>query len=1733
MKICKLFIASSMKNFLRSELDSIEDEVNIDLESRGLEVRCEVVAYSHRPIVDCESDTQEVINDIAAKSDIFILIANNSDVIGKYTMQELDTAESQYKNSGAPLIKAFVAKVGRDDAVSVSYRDVNDAIYNDFTNYYEKSGRYVEYVLMANIRDYIQDWLIVNIENIYYGSVQQSSLSYCSHIYKIKQGGIRMSDNKYYRRENVDGEIERKLSKSPIVILEGNTYSGKTRAAYEFMRNNKEWENYRFHIYNCNYSIDDLNAIIPNMSTNRRNGLGDVYLIDDINEILDKGEINITGHNLWAKLAGYNSGNGFTLESMGSTRIIITISGRLSSRERERVYQKIFSTRHPGTLKKITEDVVVKFDIYDKISFRKMVDDMVRDGIISNKKVVKGNYTIGSLFIESENVENEIREFLEASNEDARIVNPQMHLLCALVGHYKYAIRSKFFALKTEIKDLYESLGGNLGEFDQYVDDLRKRGLVVVDGESVFVDMYIIDLFTQAIFKYGSKSVKDINEYLINYAAKCQKLRSVSDCNMFHIYSICQMGYLLCDRNTLSDEEIDGVISLVKEAYGNRIIPILLNDETTDRYRYQFFATAYARYNNFNKSAQMIQSIYKGYIKNVEMQDSLRNLYKRTIFAMLSSSNRVMTLGQEREILSFIFEEDGAWKEPFSKDDLNDIFNLVRISPFMKLNPEAIIDYATHATIDGLDMNYRVEERSQDMDSDNEFCYTSEDGVDEMIDASNNYGDHFYERVYLNQISLALISALCKVRSYQEFEDVLDLIDKGCAKSDNVQKAVQQAFPFNFYMRIKDIAMGLSYEDRYKLFKYVAGLTHDSAILGSSLIDNNIIRRTHALNRLLELLDGNDVLTACEMMLEKKLSDNRTFSIMLKNEFVSFEQILPLIEKYDKEKNFITLNQIMRAAETASDANACMHLMGITNDNPSKLKDEYALSQYLRINGVSKSQMIVVLKGWRELYPQNKLSESALNIVLHKYSIDDLFEITMGEIYGDDNNYYKDKYGLVASEIKLIRDNAKLINIVFKTANKSNNEADVGRINQLFKDIVNDPNRCNLITDSNQDADNSILSVYLKNKTIFPTYDRMKQFADEFIAKYNIRKSGHLYMVYLFEQIRCGGMYESVNTLLNEAYGDFANNYTRSEIAKMMPRLYSFIPLVVNGDFDDPRKFAYNEGYATVDGRNEITFKEYLKFLFDNAATYVDGTFIYNTLRTMSNSIDEDVFEMLCQFAQRNHCGIKSDTIFKKSETGSRFILSDVVRNRLMGYVDGEFRIDTNLVTRDSRCKILMFMIARKKMTFEQAERYREDNNIPITQTYLNFAVKEMESHIKTQYKNSGHKDEVLEEGYIKMKKYIEEEVTRVSYLHKSLQMCLSLISVVSNEEELKDIFCDKDFCKYRYRVEVMGAHMNKRLQLSNGKPVARALVEELKKEMQDGRGILNITIVNTYLSALFLILKNEIKYQKEDRCIIDEVCNSLGQCWETLKTENYIDLNVLLNIQASDTEWKMMANVQTYSYFALSCPNLISLMYGKFDGNFNYDERERKSCLKDAVKNYAFAYEYNDYPFDEVKFVSKVFAKDSKAMFIGEELIEEYILRSKNHFSYGKMIWNKMYLFWSDILWYPEFKQQFIHHVCHMAMDMANYKGNSTPKLARLNMSDTQRVNSIREEVVIQCLRDNMQDDEYIDGNEKLRQGFATCIQKVEDCRIKIDKIITCSKGRPNEKYAKQAKEIIEKLFF
>ena len=53
--------------------------------------------------------------------------------------------------------------------------------------------------------------------------------------------------------------------------------------------------------------------------------------------------------------------------------------------------------------------------------------------------------------------------------------------------------------------------------------------------------------------------------------------------------------------------------------------------------------------------------------------------------------------------------------------------------------------------------------------------------------------------------------------------------------------------------------------------------------------------------------------------------------------------------------NFITLNQLMEKAETLSDANSCMHLMGIKDCDPCKIRDENALARlYKKIKTIEQ-----------------------------------------------------------------------------------------------------------------------------------------------------------------------------------------------------------------------------------------------------------------------------------------------------------------------------------------------------------------------------------------------------------------------------------------------------------------------------------------------------------------------------------------------------------------------------------------------------------------------------------------------------------------------------------------------------------------------------------------------------------------------------------------------------------
>lgn len=1701
MKTYNLFVASSMKSDLRDKINNeIVSEVNRILKGRGLDVACNVSAYSHNPSADMGPDTQKQINDKAAKSDLFIMLADNNTTIGKYTMQEYEVAQEQStKNNGAPYIKTFIIKEKKEDAIKVSYCDMADKVHPEFEKRIDRdSKRYMECRVKDGFLQYFKEWLELNIA-AHCGLITQSQLSYNDHIYKIGQGSIRRSDHKYYFREKLDGEIANKFGKFPIVILEGNTYSGKTRAAYEFMRNQEEWKDWNFHIYNSNHCVKNLNDIRLNC-TERSNG--DVYLIDDINDIICKqdAQIDRSGNTIWNKLNGYNKDNGFSLQDMGRTRIIITISGRLSEGDRFSIYKSIFNVQGDRAIQKIKQDIVIDFDQPDRKSFHEMVDNMVRDGVIKKSVVIKGNYTIGSLFIKTEDVKSQIRDFLEIHiDEKGKVIGSaekqKLALLQTIVGHCKYAMRSKFAFSKNAMAGLYQYLKGEEDVFDTNVDQLRQKGLVVVDKETVFVDQTIIGLFAEVLHNECGISAVALNGSLIAYAVEPPK----DDTNHAPHLKLtkCRMGYLLCDRNTLPDDEIADLVKKVR----------IKNDVNTCKregfYGLQFFATAYSRIQNFERVKQIIEKKRE----DIQSQEGEEDraialaLYKKIVYAMFSKNNRVMTLSQEREMLNLIFDENKQWNGPFSEDDLKDIFNLARISPFIDLTLTDALDYVSQATIDGQDMSKYIEKRDN--------LNAKDPLIDEDYDEDDNEseaeigGEDYYKKVFLNKIGQVLISTLCKSKSYDEIQTVLDEIKKRCEASVHLQNAVQNSFSYHFYKDITNIAKGLPYEDRYALFKFVCEINEASDLFGSSLC-NYTERRIHALNRLLVLLNEGNALEACISMFGRQLSDLRTLSHLLKNEFLQFEQVLPLIEKYEEQKHFLTLNQMMGKVETISDAHTCMRLMGIKNGNPSKLKDEYALSQYIAIKEVSREQTIKILQGWRELYPNNQLSEQALNPILQKFSLDELFDIIKEEMKSEE--YYRDRYGFILPEIKLIRNNAALINILFSRANNSTDKAVPKRIRELFRNIRRDDERRELLTNPEKDRNNSILSVYLKNKSIFPNYHSIKRFSDKFFERYKVRKTNYIYKVYLYEKIANNEGIDNVNAVLNEAYNDFAVHYTREEVVKMIAKLYSYIPKVVEGDFDTQMKFAYEDTYAKVDGREEISFKEYLNFLLENNPAYVDSAFIYQTLCTMQEPIDEEVYELLGELAQRNHCGVKYDTIYKNDNYKGE------VRNRLLSYENGELKIDHNLVSVISPIKVLWFMVNSGAMTFDEAEDYRKKNNIPVTQTYLNFAFKTKENSIFSD-KHSRYKSEVLSIGFDNMKTYMEDEMQGKPYLHKSIQMCISLIKVAPDIDTLDKVFNELGFGVYRAQTEAIGVRMKNIIKLRYRQECAKEIVADFQKEIKDNRDEINITIINTYLSALLAIDKGEIKYEKNEPQKYD-IKDTFAKCWETLNSENKIDVNELLGVQSKDGEeveaWKIDADVQTFSYFAMCCKTLISTMDKKFNGNFCYDEKGKKSCLKDAIKNYSFYKNATRYTKDrEAECISKLLAREENWS-VRDELFDEYILQSK--YNERKEEWNRMNELWVDLLRYSECKKALVHRICNLALEMAKHTKYKRHKFSNLDLNDNVRICTLQKKLAFDTLGVDLQN-------------------KITNCLTKIDEIIA-DPAVKSKRNAQEAQKRVKLIF-
>lgn len=1719
-KTYKLFIASSMKNSCRKLVNGVIDKVNEKLKVVGIKI--ELIGYSETAIADHETNTQQLLNHLAATSDILVLLADNNVPIGKYTFGEYRAAHNQSLNdpNKRPGIKVFVLYDQDGENMSINYQADDDTLHDFQATLYEDSGRYPTYLLRSKFEPFFEDWLMAEVCYDISNSIKQSELSYEAHLHRIGQGGIRKSTNRYYRRDNLDGQIEKVFQVSPIVILEGNTYSGKTRAAFEFMKNCTEWNDCDFHIYDSRHSIKDLNRIlnIDYSGSNR----GDVFLIDDINDILSKQNDEDIDRNrpLWCKLNGYNEQKGFSLNDFGRARIIFTVSGKLSSSQKNALYKRIFNSPSALFFENLNR-IIINFDIYDQHSFQKMVSAMVRDGVLKRANIRPGNFTIGSLFIRTEDIRQQVKEQQKTNRA----------LLLALVGHFKYAAKSRFMGLVNEIKDLYQFVCRienyeHTEKLEDGIEKLRQQGLVVtiIEENRIFIDKYILEVLNEVVIKglqYGNKtSVYALNRVLIDYAMECQKTRGEErNLTAHRICFVAQMAYLLVDRNQPDDNEIIDLTNIV----ASRLLPsrykkgrrnVIMIMELVDiasipgRYPINFASSAIAHFKDFEEVDDLLNTCYNYYKhcnENAKEQATIAiELYKQAVYAMFSAGTRVMTMAEEQRIINRVLDDRENWIDPFGDKDLKDVFNLARLTRYRKkMTAQQIIELLPNATLKGLEMPDSDWPNSADTDkelagNDDEFAgVVSSSKIDDEKDEEQN---GLYEKIFLKQLDNTAINALRRIHNFEEFRAATASLRAMCDKSIHVKRAIERIFTREFYRMAPEMVKNMNFSDRNEFFIFISRIDDKHGVLGNVTVQEEHVEhyrasRIHLLNELLVYLDESAALEGYETMIDNGLYDMMTLSYLLKNEFLNFEQLVRLVGKDNGQTNFITLNQLMGKAETLSDANVCMRLMGINDCDPCKIRDENALIKYLQIRNIDTRRCIQIIKGRRQLY-QDVFSDAVITTILDKFNIKQLEDIFFQSDENVAQGYYWEHYGFLDEEIERMRENAVHLNKLFFRANTCGRET-AKLIQRKFEEICQSNELRPLITDPECNGNNGILSVYMKNRFLFPCYEVVRDFYDKLPEEYKPRKvDHHIFSVFLWNIIDAykkdkydrSTAIRLFNDELIRAYEEFAKQYTSDNVISMMANLYHYRPLLTNEDcFDKPEEYVYENH------KLEISYIEYLDYLTKENTAFVDGTFIFNTLTMMHKGINNEVYDKLSKLASLNHVGVKYDTIFKVNKDGAGPILSREVQQRLfkINTNSGTFNIDKNLVYNVSYIKVLWFLLYNGLISFENAETYRINNNIPITETYLNMALKSMENSALKEWKRAQHDNGVLQQEYNHMIDYMNEMLSEASYIHKSVQMCLSLIAIAPDEESLNQIFSDDSFIALENRTEVIAARMKKILALRHKSAKAGLTLSEFKKMILTNCSGVNIWIINIYLNVFVKINKYELTY--EDKNVVEA---PFLRCWPRLRETRKIDVFELLDLDGKEQadiinqmalqedEWLFDANVQTFSYFAQSTPDLISTMDTLFNGDFTYDDSGKKNCLKDALKNYAFT--YNLYKLNqkyatqnEIERIAQILSRKNNSN-IFEEICDEYILRSS--FKKRTREWSTMNTLWIDLLFCQNFKRSVAYYICQSEEKMVLSKNCKYSKFSSLNSEDSIRINILQEAF---CL-------DYFD--DKLKSRIVNC---------------------------------------
>lgn len=990
---------------------------------------------------------------------------------------------------------------------------------------------------------------------------------------------------------------------------------------------------------------------------------------------------------------------------------------------------------------------------------------------------------------------------------------------------------------------------------------------------------------------------------LINYAATKEDNK------------IFQIGYWILDRNELTQEEVHELILNICKKFKAPQFSIHSLKETCNDRQLSYLDI-------FCKRALACQIFH-----NWSLLDKLNEsnpLYKNTL-ATLLENNFKLSINQKQAIINKIFTDYGCI---FSWQDLkSDIFALKKLTPYIITRelypPEKILNLANFSNNDDY----------------NPF---------EIIETDSN-------SFMLNQTGKVIVELFKTTKTFDEFNHVYNLIGKFDSNSKIKQTTLKYEFDKSIYNNLEYIAKNFSFSDRKKLFDFVIGIDSKKGFCGHDLSEDNSSTKVQALNKFLPLLDEHDALEAFYKMKEKSICDKYTLPLLIKNRLLGFEQLFSLVND-DNNKDmvhFIALNQLLDKAQTRSDAISCFRKMGVTDFKPENLKDESALGSYLKIKDITAKEAIEVLKVFKEnnkYKDKNKcISQETLGKIIQKsdFEYDSLHKLLFDDI---ENNEVINRLGLSEEEIKATRHNKYCYNFLYKKAP----QLDQNKADEIFHKIPED-----LIYN---DENTSIIAEYAKNKHAFHDYESLKNFFD------NIRGNGFKHTPFTYKSLLYRAINSSksiddkinkVNSLLNQAYNDFADKFPEEEVIEKMAFIYhTRLELVTENDFNKDREYPY-EGQII-----STTFEGYLEHIVKNEPRYANKTFIFRILKSMETSLNADIFNLVKKFATINRVGITIDSLKK---------LSVSVYNHIISTSDG-LNIDEFVIADFSPIKTLWWLLDDGRITIEEADNYRIEKGIGFTQTYLNLifnyyakfdsATKELKTTNPQEYQEN------LTGRWNKMNQYLNDDVVHNKSIYFSVQMAVAMLKVA--KEIHKNNYWDDTISILpdelsKNSPEILDLRILKLIQnLNNDYIIDRW--KQIVNLLHQHKDIVNISNINSCLSFLHFV-----KMGNFDNDIKNNACTIITELWNNgISTEYKINLNILIksNLESSNNQncnesHYINADVRTFIYYT-EIKDTYKIISEYFNNSLLYEKK--KDCLEDFLKNLSSTINNQLISFDEIK---------------------------------------------------------------------------------------------------------------------------------------------------------------------